>query len=229
MEISEQLPPTAATDWRVYRTIPSIYPPVSIFDRVAEPHMIEALALLESRTNSRVREEMGKISLVPVKDRVSGPGTTPVMAAFTHIKQKGDRFSDGTYGVYYASPELETSIAESKHHRENFLRDTKQGPIDVDMRVYLATAQGQFHDLRHGQPAEIFDPDDYSASQKVGKSLRDAGSDGLIYNSVRREGGLCLAAFRPRLITKCLQERHLTYRWNGDRITDVYEKKAFNP
>ncbi len=52
--------------------------------------------------NPRLRNEAGAIHLVPPEERVTGPGATWVMAPFTHFNPNGSRFSDGTYGVYYA-------------------------------------------------------------------------------------------------------------------------------
>ena len=43
---------------------------------------IDAVMAIESLTNPRLRDEMGALSLVPADRRVSGPGTTPIMAAF---------------------------------------------------------------------------------------------------------------------------------------------------
>lgn len=228
MDIAHFEPPLAATGWRVYRIVPSIFPPVSIFERVADPADLEAVYLLESITNDRLRQEAGDISLVPVEDRVTGAGSTPIMAAFTHLNPDGSRFSDATFGVYYAGLDLATAVAETKHHREQFLAATNEDPIDVDMRVYVAHLEGDLHDVRTGAPEAIYDPDNYGASQVLARRLREAHSNGLIYNSVRHEGGICLAVFRPRLLSDCLQERHLTYRWDGTRISDVYEKRSFD-
>jgi len=64
--------------------------------------------------------------LVPIEDRVSGPGTTPIMAAFTHLNPEGSRFSDGLFGLYYCSQRLETAWAEVRYHRERFLGHTHE-------------------------------------------------------------------------------------------------------
>lgn len=58
-------PPLAATSWRVHRLVASVYPPVSIFDEIVEPHELETLFHIESMTNDRLREEVGDLSLVP--------------------------------------------------------------------------------------------------------------------------------------------------------------------
>src|SRR3546814_4091279 len=77
-------------------------------------------------TNDRLRDEAGDLSLVPPEDRVAGPGTTPIMAAFTHLNTEGSRFTDGSFGVFYAGLTIETAIAETKHHRINFLAATDE-------------------------------------------------------------------------------------------------------
>ncbi|QIK95889.1 RES family NAD+ phosphorylase [Sphingomonas sp. HDW15A] len=222
-------PPVAATGWRVYRIIPTIFPPVSIFDDIANQEDLDALYQVEDLTNDRVREEIGQLQLVAPEDRVAGPGTTPIMAAFTHLNPTGSRFTDGTYGVYYAATELETAIVETKYHREVFLAATNEGPIEIDQRVYVATITCDLHDLRtcQGTFPEILHPTDYSAGQKLGGRLRSEGSNGVIYASVRAPGGTCVGVFRPRCLADCNQERHLTYRWDGERINEIYEKSGY--
>ena len=219
-------PPLAATGFSVYRIVPSRFPPVSLFDRITAPGDLEAVFAVEAMTNDRLRQEVGQISLVPVEDRVVGPGSTPIMAAFTHLNPDGGRFTDSTYGALYGGLTIDTAIAETRYHREEFLAATEAGrPIDVDMRVYLARLDGVLHDVRKGAPAAIHDPDDYSASRTLGRRLRAEGSNGIIFNSVRDEDGTCVAVFRPRLLSECRQERHLTYQWNGERISSIFEKR----
>jgi hypothetical protein len=40
---------------------------------------------------------------------------------------------------------------------------------------------------------------------------------------VRRSGGECLGAFRPRAVGLPRQERHLKYRWNGERVDRYFD------
>ena len=231
MTISAVAPPLAATDQRVYRLIPSIYPTILLFEQVTEPDDLDDIYALEAMTNDRLRQEAGDISLVPREDRVVGPGSSPIMAAFTHLNPNGARFSDASFGAYYAGFELSTAIAETKHHREAFLRRTKEGPIDVDMRCYVARLRADLHDLRpwHDNHPELFHPTDYAASQTLARTLRATRSMGIIYPSVRAPNGTCVAVLRPTCLSSCREKSHLTYRWNGEKITNIYEKKAFIP
>ena len=88
-------PPRRAIDWRAHRIVPSRFPTVGPWDRIADPADFEVLAEVEALTNPRIREELGVLALTPPERRVTGPGTTPIMAAFTHLNPEGSRFSDG--------------------------------------------------------------------------------------------------------------------------------------
>lgn len=215
-----------------WRIIPSRFPPVALFERVTEPSDLEAIFELESLTNPRLRDEVGDIRLVPAGERISGPGSSIIMAAFTHMNPEGSRFSDGTYGVFYAANDLETAIAETIYHRERFMRATQQARMELDMRVYLTDLDGELHDLRGEKTTQplVYHTDNYSGGQHLARMLRKQGSSGIVYDSVRREDGECVAVFRPRLLSNGRQERHLCYVWDGSRIATVYEKRELiNP
>ena len=99
--------PVRATLWKpCFRLIPSRYPTVGLYDAIADPADLDVVFAIEALTNPRIRDEIGQLQLVPPDERVSGPGATPVMAAFTHLNPDGSRFSDGSYGVYYAAQTL---------------------------------------------------------------------------------------------------------------------------
>ena len=149
--------------------IASRYPPINLFERLtADAAVWDALIALEQLTNPRVRDEVGDIALVPPDERVSGPGASYVMAAFTHLNPKGSRFSDGSFGVYYAAAALETAIAETVFHFEAFARDSADPPRSEDFRVLVGAVAAEFEDaaaLPAAQRRGILDPDSYAASQ----------------------------------------------------------------
>jgi hypothetical protein len=220
--------PTSAVRWLpCYRIIPSRFPPINLFERVTDPADLETVLDIESMTNDRLRDEVGALNLVPPEDRISGPGTSPIMAAFTHLPPYGSRFTDGSFGVFYAGRTLDTAIAETKHHRETFLRATSEPRIELDMRVYAVDLDAVLHDIRGMKDTMlgIYDPDSYAASQALAIEVRNSGSSGLAYDSVRKPGGECVAIFKPRVLSNCRQERHLTYVWDGSSIGTVYEKR----
>jgi hypothetical protein len=219
-------PPQRRIAWeRAYRIVPSRFPPVGPWDRIASPEDFEALAEIEALTNPRIREELGTLSLTPRDRWLTGPGSTPVMAAFTHLQPGGSRFTDGSFGVFYASREIETALRENVHHRTRFLAATREPPTQVQMRAYRTRIACRVHDVRGGWP-RIHDPDDYSASQRLAVRLRAANSNGIVYDSVRNPGGQCVAMFWPDRVGPCTQAAHFAFVWDGERITDVIELKA---
>ncbi len=222
--------PVNRVAWRpCWRIIPSRFPPIALFERVADPNDLEAVVEVESLTNDRVRNEVGELQLVPPEDRIAGPGTSVIMAAFTHPNPEGSRFGDGTYGVFYAGADLATAVSETRYHREKFMRATEQGRMELDMRVYTTDLDGVLHDVRgkaDAMPA-VYHRHDYGASRHLAKTLRAETSWGIAYDSVRHSGGECAAVFRPPVLSNCRQERHLCYVWDGRRIGNVYEKRDF--
>jgi hypothetical protein len=206
-----------------YRAVASKYPVASVYDRITDAANFATLLEIEALTNPRVREEAGAFRKVRPEDAIAGPGTTPIMASFAYSGPS--RFCDGTYGVYYAGREEETAIAESRYHTEAFLRATRQPSIDVDKRLYVATVDGTFDDVRgRSLRSKLYAaaPDDYGYSQRYAHRLYVRNQvDGIVYNSVRNPGGQCVAAFRPRIISNAHVRKYIQFRWDGRRITGV--------
>jgi len=221
--------PVTPVAWRTsYRLIPSRYPTVGLFDAIADAADLDVVFAVEALTNPRIRDELGELRLVPVDERVVGPGSTPIMAAFTHLNTEGSRFSDGSYGVYYAAQALDTAVAEVSHHRAVFLERTNEPAIDVDLRVVTAGVNAPLHDLCRATKraaAAWLDPDDYAAPQGLGRTLRNAASWGVLFPSVRHAGGLCVGLFRPKALQPARSGAHIALHWDGQRITHWYEKK----
>lgn len=218
--------PLAQIDWHpAYRLVPTRFPSINLFDRVASPNDFDALYALEAMTNERIRDEVGNIELVPREERVYGPGSGPIMAAFTHLNPHGSRFSDGSYGVFYAAREREAAIAETKYHQSKFLLATNEPPIQLQMRVYHVEVSGQLHDLRAlDRDDAIYHSSSYSASQTLGKQLRMQGSHGVSYSSVRLAERECVAIFKTNAISNCRHASHMLYQWDGVKFSEVYEK-----
>jgi hypothetical protein len=220
-------PPVRRVRWHeAHRILPSRYPPIQLFERLSDdPTEWEILAEIESLTNPRIRDEIGEIRLVPAAERVSGPGASWVMASFNHVNPQGSRFSDGSFGVYYAARELPTAIAETAFHMGRFYASTADPPHAEAMRVLMGRLDANFHDLRSDLPrwTSALHPEDYTASRILGRRLRQSGSNGIVYPSVRRAGGQCVGAFRPKAVGLPIQARHLQYFWDGRRVSRYFD------
>lgn len=218
---------TVLPDWeKLHRLVPSHFPPIDLFENVASSDELDIIFAIESITNDRLREEVGDLALVPEEERISGPGSTPVMAAFTHISIP-TRFTDGTeYGVYYGAKDLKTAFAETIFHREKFLSATHEPDTELTMRCYTNKVALELHDVRSEEFEHLY-ANDYTISQKFAKEMRTNGSNGLLYKSVRDEGGECVAAFKPKAVTIPVQSGHYKYIWSGkkQRIENILEIK----
>ena len=210
----------------LHRLVASHFPPIALFETVANPADLEIAFAIEAMTNDRLKDDVGNLSLIPNQDRIVGPGATPVMAAFTHIGMPS-RFTAGGYGVYYGSPDVATAVAETVYHREQFLGATREPDTELTMRQYINEVALPLHDVR--QYDELHDPSSYVVSQAFAKVIRGNGSNGLVYRSVRHEGGECVAAFRPTSLTPVIQGQHFRYVWSGhhQKITQVLSVEAF--
>lgn len=206
------------------RIVPTRYPSINLYDRVADEADFDALYALEAMSNDRLRDELGRIELVPKSERVFGPGSGPIMAAFTHLNPLGSRFSDGSYGVFYAARERATAVAETAYHNGRFLAATKQAAMHLPMRLYQVEIDAKLHDLRPAGHDAEHDPQSYVASQALGRKLKGSGSAGIVYRSVRRAGGYCVGLFTPRGAKACKHAAYLLYAWDGARFADIYEK-----
>lgn len=222
-------------DWpRAVRIIRSRFPPIDVFEDIADPADWDLLLSAEQKTNPRLAETIGRLDLIPVERRVGGPNASYVMAPFTHFSpDRPSRFSDGSYGVYYCAVQTETALLETIHHHERFMAATAEPPSwSAEFRELVGTLQASLHDLRAGHPdwLPILDPNDYRAAQRLGAALRAEDSDGIVYPSVRHAGGECAALFWPDVPGVPSQGRHFSYHWDGGRVDcvrDLVSKQAW--
>lgn len=215
---------------RATRIVAARYPPIDLFERVSsDPGVWEALIAAEQLVNPRVRDDVGEIRLVPPDERISGPGASYVMAAFTHRNPNGSRFSDGGYGVYYAARTLRTAVRETAFHFARFAADSGDPPRYEDMRVLVGRIERRFVDvgaLPAAERARVLDPDAYAAGQAFGRVLHDGGAAGVVYPSVRDPGGECVGVFRPTAVGIPVPGRSLKYHWDGTRVARYFDYES---
>jgi hypothetical protein len=212
--------PVAEVAWMgARRIIKSRFPPIDLFEDVADPEDWPLLIAAEQKTNPRLMETLGSLDLVPPARRVCGPGATYLMAPFTHIsRDRPSRFSDGSYGVLYVAKAFDTALIETVHHHARFMAATREAPGWEQFRELVLDIAAALHDLRAGACPAALDRDAYAASQALGRVLRAAGSEGLVYPSQRDRDGECAALFYPDRAGNPVQGRHLDYHWNGARV-----------
>ena len=217
--------PVRMVAWRgAVRIIRSMYPPVDLFDDIADPADWPLLIAAEQKTNPRLMDSIGALDLVPPARRVGGPGASYLMAPFTHVTpDRPSRFSAGGYGVLYVGRTFEVALFETMYHHARFMAATAQPPgWTSQFREIVLDVEAELHDLR-AVPAneDVLNPDDYATAQALGAALRDGGSDGVVYPSVRCVGGECAGLFYPDCAARPVQARHLDYHWDGTGV-DLY-------
>lgn len=218
--------PTARVHWPgAVRIIRSIYPPIDLFEDIADPADWPLLISAEQKTNPRVMENLGNLDLVPPDRRVGGQGASYLMSPFTHVSpDRPTRFSAGQFGILYAARQFATALLETRYHHARFLDRTREAPGWVSQfRELVLEVRASLSDLRAVAAkanAELA-PDSYAASQRLGVELKERGSNGLVYPSTRDVDGECVALFFPDCASNAVQGRHLDYHWNGETI-DFY-------
>ncbi|MEX0368733.1 MAG: RES family NAD+ phosphorylase [Ruegeria sp.] len=215
----EDVPVTPVAWTGAVRIVRSVYPPIDLFEDIADPEDWPLLISAEQKTNPRLMEGLGNLDLVPPDRRVGGPGASYLMAPFTHTSpDRPSRFSDGKLGVLYVASDFETAVYETIHHHARFMAATAQAPgWTSQFRELVLAVEAELHDLRNGDAPACLDPDDYAAAQAFGAAVRTAGGDGIVYPSVRGDG-TCVGLFYPDLARDPVQGRHLNYHWNGDAV-----------
>lgn len=214
--------PVGHVEWKgAVRIIRSAFPPIDLFEDIADPADWPLLISAEQKTNPRIMATIGNLDLVPADRRVGGNGASYLMAPFTHVSiDRPSRFTDGSYGILYVGNAFETALFETIHHHARFMTRTAEAPgWTSQFREIVMSVSADLHDLRGTEPANpALDPDSYVASQRLAADLKAGGADGIVYPSIRHLGGECVGLFYPDCAFEPVQGRHLDYHWDGTRV-----------
>lgn len=220
MPVSALPPQRLLRQFDTCRMIPSRF--VDVEDSVLSPLAdsdaeLRDLFDLDNATNSRLVAEHGGAPGIGIDELIFRvPNYRMVNAAFTYARPEGSRFNDGERGAWYCAFEVETSLAEITFHKTVEYQEIDRFDDSVTYQTLLADFTSQFHDLRGlGGAAKYLDPQSYIASQQLAIRLLDAGSMGIIYPSVRRPEGTCLACFRPALVGNVRKGQAYRLTWSG--------------
>ncbi|BEQ15654.1 hypothetical protein FAK_27200 [Desulfoferula mesophila] len=141
--------------------------------------------------------------------------TTAILYPFESEPYLHSRYGNGSYGVWYGSLSLETSIHETTYHmiRSELNIEGLDETVVRERAVYLVHCRAVLVDLsRKGGEHPALLADDYAFTQGVGARLQGEGHPGLLAPSARHRGGTNLAAFRPEVLSDPRHHCYLTYR-----------------
>ena len=172
---------------------------------------------LDNATNARLLAEHGGASGIGIEELVFYvPNYRSINAAFTYARPEGSRFNDGQRGAWYCAFDAETALAEVIFHKTVEYAEIDRFDDSVSYQAMLADFSAEFHDIRGlAEFAPCLDPESYIASQRLAARLLDAGSMGVIYPSVRRDGGTNLGCFRPALVGNVRKGQAYRLTWEG--------------
>ncbi len=197
------LPVTNLRRFDTHRLLPAKYSPHedSVLTRIADGDDLKLVFELDNATNGRLLAEENRSPGITPWDLVFHvPYYRVINAAFTHANPLGARFSSPDRGAWYAAFEPATAKAEVIFHKNiEFAEIGWKDREEIEYDDYLADFTAPFHDLR-GIEDEALSPSSYVRSQQLAMELMEIGSLGIVYPSVRHEGGTCLACFRPSIV-----------------------------
>jgi RES domain-containing protein len=212
-----------------HRLLPAKYSPKydSVLTRIADDEDLPLIFQLDNATNDRLLAEEGLSPDISVRDLVfEVPHYSVINAAFTHANPLGARFSTPHRGAWYAAFELATAKAEVLFHKTvEFAEIDWKEREEIQYDDYLADFTAPFHDLR-GIEDDALSPTSYVRSQQLAVELMELGSLGIVYPSVRREGGTCLACFRPAVVANVRKSTPYRLIWTPLRARMVRQDSA---
>lgn len=221
------LPPvTLVRQFDTHRLIPSVHRPrgESVLVELADDDRdLQAVFELDAATNDRLLAGQQRLAGIGLEELVFAvPHAAVINAAFCHPNPLGARFSGPDRGAWYGAFDLVTSQAEVAFHKSVQLAEVARFEDTVTYDEYLADFSASFHDLRRGRGFRAcLDPHSYVDSQALAERLLDAESLGVVYPSARHAGGICLACFRPALVTNVRRGTTFRLTWHGTTTPEI--------
>ncbi|TCK74136.1 RES domain-containing protein [Acidipila rosea] len=218
------LPPvTALRRFDTHRLLPAKYGSnyESVLTRIADDDQhLQAIFELDNATNARLEAEENQLPGISQRELVfQVPHYRIINAAFAHPNPMGARFSTSERGAWYAAFEIATAKAEVIFHKTlEFAEINWTEREETQYDEYLADFTGSFHDLRGREEfAACLEGGSYIESQRLTVRLLEMGSLGVIYPSVRRPSGTCLACFRPSVVSNVRRGNRYRLVWSKSR------------
>jgi RES domain-containing protein len=183
---------------------------------------LDDLAEIEGATSGRLAAQQQGTEKLQADELIGGlPHANFVNAAFSYFRPRElNRFNGPGRGAWYAAFDVETCKLEVGFHLTRELQRVNDFKAVVDYTEMFASFAGEFVELRGATPRpDSLHPDPvvgYPAGNALAELVRSNGHNGIIYPSVRHEGGTCLVALWPAAVQSVAQGRVLRAAWTGD-------------
>ncbi|WP_152533443.1 MULTISPECIES: RES family NAD+ phosphorylase [unclassified Labrenzia] len=185
---------------------------------------LDILAEVEGLTSPRRTGRMpipGGLDPAELLNSSAGYGWTYVNAAFCYTREEGSRFNSAERGAWYAAygnSAVDTALEEVRYHLTRELIATNTFDNVTTYQELVAGFTANFHDLSDLPDADELSPEiekGYPAGQRLARQIFLLEGNGLLYPSVRRPGGKCLAAFRPHMVQNVRPADKWKLEWSG--------------
>ena len=208
------------------RNIPGIRVSQAPFDDLAGDPEDESVAV--------AAEGFGRIATAaPAITRPFDYGTV-IAYSFDASNWQATRFGDGlSFGVWYGSLELDTTVYETVFHAHRFIVDSFPG-LDRDVvrerRVFDVRCEALLVDLRGRESThpDLVSRTSYSFTQALGRYLQEQGQNGLLMKSARCQGTNA-AVFNAQRLSNVRDKLFLTYRINPAHDRAIVERELGVP
>lgn len=200
------------------RNIVSLRVSENIFDDLSEDkESWESAQQLEMDTKPHLFESNQPVIYRPFEE---AEWNTAIGYLFQNSSQS--RFSDGSFGVWYGSDSLETTVYETVHHwRNGLLADAgfTQSGIVIERKIYLVQCDSALIDLRPSieKHPEILHPVDFTATHAIGGKIHREGHPGLVTKSARCNGEV-YGIFTPNVLSNPRHTCYLTYTTTANGV-----------
>lgn len=213
--------PIIDVDAAFFTLIPSRFPPVDLFERIAAGRDDE-VAEVENLTNPRIRakERLSKSSLHVVDDEPARFHSWN-LAPFTYPNPEGSALFSNSVPCLEMSGDVQTALAVSVEKRELFLQRTKEDPIGLDMRMLRRKVKGRFLNARSPtSPRNRWELRELG--EKVIQMNTNVQFDGVLFHSSERPTGTRIVVLNGDALERPIQCEHYRFHWNGERIAGIY-------
>jgi RES domain-containing protein len=191
------------------------------------PNFVDDLAEIEGATSGRLTQQVRGSDRLTAGELVAGqPHAAFINAAFSYWRPRElNRFNGPGRGAWYAALALDTCVREVTFHMTRELERVNDFTATVDYAEMFASFAGQFADLRQaGGNTPCLNPDTavgYPAGNALANIAVANGHNGIIYPSIRHQGGTCLVALFPAAVQSVTQGQVIRLKWSGGRAPEV--------
>ncbi|MFV8833356.1 RES family NAD+ phosphorylase [Aquisalimonas sp.] len=144
------------------------------------------------------------------------------------------RYSDGTFPVWYASLDKDTTIAETGYHmaRHELAVEGVNEVVVRERAVYTVHCRALLIDLSDAgeRHPELVHDHDYGYTQALGRRISHEGHPGLLAPSARHRGGINTVIFRQAVLSAPKLACYLRYLFDprtGELVVERSPGKVY--